>query len=77
VDVSSSNRRETFLCLLQELFFFNLCGGTLVIAATTGLFYQPRLIGDGDCGEIGGINIGRRNRSTRRKPAPAPLYPHD
>jgi hypothetical protein len=28
---------------------------------------------DGDCGEIGGIKIGRENRSTRRKPAPAPL----
>jgi hypothetical protein len=28
-------------------------------AATTGL------IGDGDCGEIGGIKIGRGNRSTR------------
>jgi hypothetical protein len=31
------------------------------------------MIGDGDCGEIGGMNIGRGNRSTRRKPAPAPL----
>jgi hypothetical protein len=25
--------------------------------------------------EFGGINIGRGNRSTRRKPAPAPLCP--
>jgi hypothetical protein len=41
-------------------------------AATTGLLYQPRIIGDGDCGEIGGMKIGRGNRSTRRKPAPAP-----
>jgi hypothetical protein len=30
--------------------------------------------GDYDNGEIGGI-IGRGNRSTRRKPAPVPLYP--
>jgi hypothetical protein len=38
----------------QELdFFFNLCGGTLGAAATTGLLCQPRMIGDGDCGEIG------------------------
>jgi hypothetical protein len=37
--------------------------------------YQPRMIGDGDCGEIGGMKIGRGNRSTRRKPAPAPLHP--
>jgi hypothetical protein len=29
---------------------------------------------DGDCGEIGGMKIGRENRSTRRKPAPAPLW---
>jgi hypothetical protein len=31
--------------------------------------------GDYDNGEIGGIMIGRGNRSTRRKPAPAPLCP--
>jgi hypothetical protein len=54
----------------MDLFFFNLCGGTLGgSAATTGLLYQPRMIGDGDCGEIGGMKIGRGNRSTRRKPA--------
>jgi hypothetical protein len=41
-------------------------------AATTGLLYQPQMIDDGDYGEIGGIKIGRGNRSTRRKPAPAP-----
>jgi hypothetical protein len=50
-------------------------------AATTGLLYQPRMIGDGDCEEIGGMKIGRGNRSTRRKPVPAPLclpqIPHD
>jgi hypothetical protein len=56
-------------------FFFNLCGWTLGTAATTGLLYQPRMIGDGDCGEIGGMKIGRGDRSTRRKPAPAPLCP--
>jgi hypothetical protein len=44
-------------------------------AAITGLLYQPRMIGDGDCGAIGGMKIGRGNRSTRRKPAPAPLLP--
>jgi hypothetical protein len=57
------------------LLFCNLCGGTLGTAATTGLLWQPRMIGDGDCGEIGGMKIGRGNRSTRRKPAPAPLCP--
>jgi hypothetical protein len=33
------------------------------------------MIGDGDCGKIGGIKIGRGNRNTRKKPAPAPLLP--
>jgi hypothetical protein len=58
-------------------FFFNLCQETLGTAATTDLLYQPRMIGDGDCGKIGGMKIGRGNRSTRRKPAPALLSPHD
>jgi hypothetical protein len=65
----------------DNLFFFffcNLCCGTLGTAATTGLLYQPRMIGDGDCEEIGGMKIGRGNRSTRRrKPALAPLCPSD
>jgi hypothetical protein len=34
-------------------------------AATTGLLYQPRLRDDGDCGAIGGIKIGKGNRSAR------------
>jgi hypothetical protein len=59
----------------HPVLFFNLCGGTLGTAATTGLLYQPRMIGDSDCGEIGGMEIGRGNRSTWRKPAPAPLCP--
>jgi hypothetical protein len=62
-------------------YFFNLCGGTLGTAATIGLVYQPRMRGEGDCGEIGGTMIGRENRSTQRKPVPAPLstpqIPHD
>jgi hypothetical protein len=44
-------------------------------ATTTGLLYQAQMIGDGDCGEIGAVKIGRGNRSTWRKPAPAPLCP--
>jgi hypothetical protein len=59
----------------NHFFFFNLCGGTLDTATTTGLLYLPRMTGDGDCGEIGGMKIGRGNRSSRRKPASAPLYP--
>jgi hypothetical protein len=49
-------------------------------AATTGM-YQARMIDDGDCEAVGGIRIGRGNRSSRSKPAPAPLcqseIPHD
>jgi hypothetical protein len=54
-------------------FFFYSWGGTFGTAATTGLWYQPRMISDDDCGEIGGMNIGRGIRNSRRKPAPAPL----
>jgi hypothetical protein len=50
-------------------------------AATTGLLCQPQMIDDGDCGAVGGMKIGRGNRSTRRKLSPAPLclpqIPHD
>jgi hypothetical protein len=45
----------------------------LVLRPFTGLLYQPQMIGDG--GEIGGMMIGRGNRSTRRKPASAPFCP--
>jgi hypothetical protein len=44
-------------------------------AATSGLLYKPQMIDEGDCEAIGGMRIGRGNRSTRRKPAPAPLCP--
>jgi hypothetical protein len=60
-------------------YFFIIVSGVrlspLGTAAITGLLYQPEMIDDGDCGEIGGMKIGRGNRSTRRKPAPAPLCP--
>jgi hypothetical protein len=49
--------------------------GLWLLRPLTGLLYQPRVIGDGDCGEIGGMKIGTGNRSTRRKPASAPLCP--
>jgi hypothetical protein len=32
-------------------------------------------LGDYDDGKFGGMKIGRGNRSTRRKPTPAPLCP--
>jgi hypothetical protein len=39
--------------------FFNLCGGTLGNSAISGLLYQPRMIGEGNCEKIGGMKIGR------------------
>jgi hypothetical protein len=55
--------------------YYYYWGGTFGTVANTGLMYQPRMIGDGVCEEIGGMKVGRGNRSTRRKPAPAPLCP--
>jgi hypothetical protein len=60
-------------------FFIILLSGVrlspLGSAATTGLLYQPQMIHDGDCGAIGGMKIGRGNRSTREKSAQVPLCP--
>jgi hypothetical protein len=62
---------------VTDHFFFILWGGTksLGSAATSGLLYKPQLIDESDCGTIGGMKIDRGNRSTRRKPAPAPIWP--
>jgi hypothetical protein len=61
------------------MFFFYFSHGVrlspLGTAAITGLLYQPQMIEDDDCAEIGGMQIGRGNRSTRRKPVPVPLCP--
>jgi hypothetical protein len=37
--------------------------------------YRPQMIGERDCGAIGWMEISKGNRSTQRKPAPAPLCP--
>jgi hypothetical protein len=42
-------------------------------SATVGLLYQPLMIDYDDYGAVGGMRIGRGNRSTRRKPALVPL----
>jgi hypothetical protein len=61
------------------LFFIIIISGVglspLGTAATSGLLYKPQIIDEENCGAIGGMKTGRRNRSTRRKPAPAPLRP--
>jgi hypothetical protein len=69
------------MCII--IFYYYWWGGTksLGTAATSGLLYKPQMIDEGDCVAIGGIKVGRGNRSTRRKPAPAPhcppQIPHD
>jgi hypothetical protein len=39
-----------------------------------GLLYHPRMLHD-ECGAVGGMRIGKGNRSIRRKPVPVPLCP--
>jgi hypothetical protein len=46
----------------------------LVRRPLTGLLYQPLTIDD-ECAVVGGMRIGKGNRSTRRKPAPVSLWP--
>jgi hypothetical protein len=47
----------------------------LVRRPPTDLLYQPRMIDDDQCEAVGGMRIGRGNRSTLRKPGPVPLRP--
>jgi hypothetical protein len=46
----------------------------LVRRPLIGLLYQPRMIDD-ECEAVGGMKIGRGNRSTWRKLASVPLCP--
>jgi hypothetical protein len=65
--VSSSDSRTVFFS-----------GGGTYVTRYCGHFWpivQPQMIDEGDCGVIGGMKIGRGNRCTRRKPAPAPFCP--
>jgi hypothetical protein len=58
----------------RKFFFLVSLGGVrlspLGTSATVGLLYQPLMIDDDNYGAVGGMRIGRGNRSTRRKPAP-------
>jgi hypothetical protein len=65
--------------LVGEFFFFNWYsgGGVQLGPLSTVATKRPIVpaLGDYDDGEIGGMMIGRGNRSTERKPAPVPLCP--
>jgi hypothetical protein len=60
------------------IFLIGIVGGGVHLdplgTAATNRYIVPAP-DDYDDGEIGGMMIGRRNRSTRRKPAPLPLCP--
>jgi hypothetical protein len=76
----SLSRQSEVLHYTPSSFFFLVSWGgvrlgPLGTAATTGLLYQPQMIDDGGCRAIGGMKIGRGNRSARRKPAPVLLCP--
>jgi hypothetical protein len=61
--------------LLYFFFLVSLGGARLSplgTSATNSLLYQPRKIDD-ECETVGGMRIGRGNRSTQRKPAPVPF----
>jgi hypothetical protein len=47
----------------------------LILLPLFDLLYYPRMRDDVDCGAVGGMRISKGNRSTRRKPAPVPLFP--
>jgi hypothetical protein len=67
LSVSRDKQKIVFSCF----FFFSLGVGwdrvRLVRRPLFSLSHQPPMIDD-ECGAVGGMRIGRRNRSTRRKP---------
>jgi hypothetical protein len=67
-----------YYLVIHKILFIIISGvglRPLGTAATSGLLYKPQMIDDGECVAIAEMKIGRGNRSTRRKPAPAPLCP--
>jgi hypothetical protein len=78
VNVSHSKNPVLYSYFLCE-FFIRIVGGGVHIGSTRHVGHcWPIVPAPGICdddGEFGGIKIGRGNRSTRRKPASAPLCP--
>jgi hypothetical protein len=63
----------SLIFILFIIIFSRVRLSPLGTAVTIGLLYQPQMIDDGDCGAVGGMKIGWRNRSTRRKAVALPL----
>jgi hypothetical protein len=59
------------------VFFLLFWGGVGLSSLGTSATNWPIIPAPDDdvCGAVGGMRIGRGNRSTRRKPAPVPLCP--
>jgi hypothetical protein len=66
------------LLLKQSVFLIRTVGGVVQIGSTRHVGHFWPIVPDPcecDDGEFGGMKTGRGNRSTRRKPAPAPHWP--
>jgi hypothetical protein len=79
VTVGSSFRRLLRLAYqpVHDFFFFFSFSGwgeSIWYVGDCWPIVPARIIGD-ECGAVGGMRIGRGNRSTRRKPASVPLCP--
>jgi hypothetical protein len=62
-----------------SFFFLSFLGGLTLSPLGTSATNRPTVPAPGDddddCGAVGGMRIGRGNRSTQRKPAPVPICP--
>jgi hypothetical protein len=67
----------TLWTLRQLVFFFLVSWGGVRLSplGTSANIWPIVPAPDDECGVVGGMRIGRGNRSTRRKPAPVPLCP--
>jgi hypothetical protein len=77
--ISVQTAPKIFLTLV---FFLSFLGwGETESTWYVGHFWPTVPAPDGGCGAVGGMRIGRGNRSTRKKPAPvllsSPQIPHD
>jgi hypothetical protein len=79
LDQTRARTRAAAVGSQRLLFFLNLHSGGGVQMGSLGTSATEWPIvpapGDYDDGDFGGMKIGRGNRSTRRKPASAPLCP--
>jgi hypothetical protein len=69
---------QFFFVFFLFFFFIRMVGAGVPTGSAQHIgHFWPVVPAAGDCedAEFGGMKIGKGNRSTRRKPAPAPLCP--